>query len=30
MAVLLAESQGGNNWMNEFTQLVAGAEKVTF
>jgi Fe-S oxidoreductase len=30
MAVLLAETQGGKNWMSEFTQLVAGAEKVTF
>jgi FAD/FMN-containing dehydrogenase/Fe-S oxidoreductase len=30
MAVLLAEIQGGKNWMSEFAQLVAGAEKVTF
>ena len=30
MAVLLAETLGGKNWMSEFAQLVSGAEKVTF
>lgn len=30
MAVLLAEAQGGRNWMSEFAQLVGAAEKVTF
>ncbi|KJR96975.1 MAG: FAD-linked oxidase [Desulfobulbaceae bacterium BRH_c16a] len=30
MAVLLAETQGGRNWMSEFAQLVGAAEKVTF
>ncbi|MGB3210945.1 MAG: DUF3683 domain-containing protein [Desulforhopalus sp.] len=30
MAVLLAETLGGHSWENEFTNLVADAEKVTF
>jgi FAD/FMN-containing dehydrogenase/Fe-S oxidoreductase len=30
MAVILAEMVGGENWMEEFGRLVAGAEKVTF
>ena len=30
MAVLLAEIQGGTDWQEELTRLVAGAEKVTF
>ncbi len=30
MTVVLAEALGGENWMNDFTRLVSGAEKVTF
>ncbi|OGR17535.1 MAG: FAD-linked oxidase [Desulfobacterales bacterium GWB2_56_26] len=30
MAVVLAETLGGQNWRNEFSELVCGAEKVTF
>ena len=30
MAVVLAEALGGENWMGEFSRLVATAEKVTF
>lgn len=30
MAVILAETLGGRNWVNEFSELVSGAEKVTF
>ncbi|MFH0781877.1 MAG: DUF3683 domain-containing protein [Pseudomonadota bacterium] len=30
MTVVLAETLGGQNWMSDFTRLVAGAEKVTF
>jgi len=30
MAVVLAETLGGQNWMSEFSELVCGAEKVTF
>ena len=30
MAVILAEALGGENWMSEFSRLVATAEKVTF
>ncbi len=30
MAVVLAEALGGENWISEFSRLVAGAEKVTF
>jgi FAD/FMN-containing dehydrogenase/Fe-S oxidoreductase len=30
MAVVLAEELGGENWMDEFSRLVADAEKVTF
>jgi len=30
MAVLLAEDVGGENWEEEFTRLIATAEKVTF
>ena len=30
MAVVLAEALGGENWMSEFSRLVATAEKVTF
>jgi hypothetical protein len=30
MTVLLAESLGGQNWLAEFSRLVADAEKVTF
>jgi len=30
MAVVLAEVVGGENWTEEFSRLVAGAEKVTF
>ena len=30
MAVVLAETLGGQDWMNEFARLVGGAEKVTF
>jgi len=30
LAVLLAERIGGQDWQKEFTELVAGAEKVTF
>ena len=30
MAVILAETLGGKNWVNEFRELVCGAEKVTF
>jgi Fe-S oxidoreductase len=30
MTVVLAEALGGDDWMNDFSRLVAGAEKVTF
>jgi hypothetical protein len=30
MTVVLAEVLGGNDWMNDFARLVAGAERVTF
>jgi hypothetical protein len=30
MAVVLAESLGGQNWEMEFARLVAEGEKVTF
>jgi FAD/FMN-containing dehydrogenase/Fe-S oxidoreductase len=30
MAVVLAETLGGENWMSEYTRLVSSAERVTF